>query len=125
MSQTLVLTQAIKWSSDSNTFWVAGKIQNGSIFLMKWDGADWLSAPSAIGRASEVTVLRVLSVTTSTGGNKFLSANMVLLIGGKLHVSTIGPASAVYFDGETFTPYLLTMTASPETGTIVPLLLRG
>lgn len=85
---------------------------------MKWDGADWLSAPSAIGRASEVTVLRVLSVTTSTGGNKFLSANMVLLIGGKLHVSTIGPASAVHFDGETFTPYILTMTASGETGTL-------
>jgi hypothetical protein len=43
---------------------------------------------------------------------------MVLLIGGKLDLPTIGKASAVYFDGETFTQYLLTMTASGDTGTL-------
>ena len=118
MSQTLLPAQAIKWSSDSNTFWVAGKNHNGSIFLMKWDGADWLTAPGFFGTDSEITVLRLLSVTTGAVSNKFLSTNTVLLIGGKLHLATVGQASAVYFDGETFMPYLLTKTASGDTGTL-------
>ena len=85
---------------------------------MKWDGTDWLSAEESFRMDTQITVLRVLSLTKSSAGNKYLSKNSVLLIGGKLDLPTIGKASAVFFDGVGFTPYLSTKTASGDTGTL-------
>ncbi|KAF2686897.1 hypothetical protein K458DRAFT_429820 [Lentithecium fluviatile CBS 122367] len=105
------------WSSDSAGFWVAGKTNNGSAFLKKWDGAAWHTVEQGFDPTSIIHGLKILRTATRGSENEFLQADQVLLVFGKLNLTDQIPSAAL-FDGTTFLPYIFTKTADDDIGVL-------
>ncbi|KAI9803486.1 MAG: hypothetical protein M1825_001829 [Sarcosagium campestre] len=88
-------------------FWVAGTKDDGSPFLMKYDGSDFKSAEDKFGKASKIRGLQVFSLSESHDSSDLVAASEVVLVTGELDLPNFGNASAALFDGNTVTPFIL------------------
>lgn len=88
-------------------FWVAGVSTNGSAFLEKYDGSQWIPAGSTLGPGTTIRGLQIFSVTRNHASNNLVSPGQVLLVLGQLSLPNFGNASAALFNGTTFTPFIL------------------
>ncbi|PHH54618.1 Polarized growth protein rax2 [Ceratocystis fimbriata CBS 114723] len=107
-------------SNDVSQIWVAGySSSDGSIFLMKWTGEQWLStAPTDMESGSVITSLQVFATTTKHESSETLEEKQVLVITGSINLRNFGPVSAVVFDGTGFDPYLLSLASGNNRGSI-------
>lgn len=94
-------------NNDASEFWVAGSANNGSAFLERFDGKQWLSASEGLGAGTTIRGLQVFSLTKNHDSTDLISDNQVLLVLGQINVTSFGNASAVLFNGTAFTPFLL------------------
>lgn len=92
---------------DASQFWVAGSANDGSAFLERFDGKQWLSASEGLGAGTTIRGLQVLSLAKNHDSTNLISDNQVLLVLGQINVTSFGNASAVLFNGTAFTPFLL------------------
>lgn len=92
---------------DASQFWVAGSANDGSAFLERFDGKQWLSASEGLGAGTTIRGLQVLSLGKNHDSTNLISDNQVLLVLGQINVTSFGNASAVLFNGTAFTPFLL------------------
>ncbi|KAL5596912.1 hypothetical protein BROUX41_006409 [Berkeleyomyces rouxiae] len=107
-------------SDDVSQIWVAGySTSDGSIFLMKWTGDQWLStAPTDMESGSVISSLQVFATTTKHESSETLEEKQVLVITGSINLRNFGPVSAVVFDGTGFDPYLLSIASGNNRGSI-------
>ncbi|KKA29702.1 hypothetical protein TD95_005312, partial [Thielaviopsis punctulata] len=114
------VTSMTSGSDDSSQVWAAGySSADGSIFLMKWDGSEWIStSPTDLEAGSSITSLQVFATTSKHQGTSALSDKQVLIITGNINLRGSGSVSAVVFDGTTFSPYLLTQGVNNNAGSI-------
>lgn len=107
-------------ASDGGQIWVAGtSSSDGSVYLMKSDGSTWQSAgQGTLQPGTDIRGLQVFSLTSSHGENPLLNPDEALMLSGSIVLPSFGPASAVLFNGETFTPFALTITSDGRPGTI-------
>jgi hypothetical protein len=102
------LSAVTSGSSDGSRLWVAGKNQDGSALLQKYDGATWSSPNATLDAGSVIQGLQVFTTTQRHKQANTLDKNNVLLVLGQLNVPGYGNASAALYNGTTWTPYLLT-----------------
>lgn len=88
-------------------FWVAGVSANGSAFLEKYDGSNWISAGHTLGAGTVIRGLQIFSVSRNHGSTNLVSQDQVLLVMGQLSLPNFGNASAALFNGTAFTPFIL------------------
>jgi hypothetical protein len=103
-------------NSDGSELWVGGQSDNGGPFLMKYNGNTWESAGEGLTGKTSISGLQVFSLTEDHASHDLLDGDQVLLIVGQLTVDGYGNASAVLFDGENYTPYILSITAANTPG---------
>lgn len=106
-------------SSDNDQVWVAGTSgDDGSVFLMKYDGDKWLTAKHSLGSDTVIRSLQVFTVTESHDGSDLLGDKEVLMLTGSIELPDFGMASAAIYNGTTFQPYALTTSSSSNPGSI-------
>lgn len=110
-----VLTAA---SSDGKQIWAAGTATNGSVYLMKYDGSQWISAGHTLLPGTNIRGLQILSLTSNHDSSPIIDANRALLLTGSIVLPTFGSASAVLFNGTTFAPFVLTTKAGNSAGSL-------
>lgn len=104
--------------NDVSSIWVAGTATNGSAFLMKYDGKTWNSVGDVFGSSTVIQGIQVLSLTESHDSTDLVSSSQILMVMGQLELPGFGNASAALFNGTTFQPYILTNTATGESGSL-------
>lgn len=106
-------------SDDNEQIWVAGRSSDDdTIFLMKYNGDEWLSADLPLSADSVIRGLQVFTVTEDHEGSDFLDDDQVLMLTGSLGIDDFGMASAALFNGTTMQPYALTTSSSRNAGSI-------
>ncbi|KAI9866504.1 MAG: hypothetical protein M1813_001055 [Trichoglossum hirsutum] len=93
-------------------FWVAGKSDNGSAFIMRYDGSTWWPLGDSFGKTTRIRGLQMLSLSKPHGKSIYLDQNQVLLVTGELDLPSFGNASAALFNGTTFSPFVLSTTGN-------------
>jgi hypothetical protein len=103
-------------TSDGGQIWAAGtSSQDGSVYLMKSDGSTWQRADqSALQPGTDIRGLQIFSLTSSHDSSPLLNQDEALLLTGSIILSDFGSASAVLFNGTSFTPFALTTSENPD-----------
>ena len=99
-------------NNDASHFWVAGKSNNGSAFLMKYDGSQFTSIGDSLGKETTILGLSVLQLGKNHENTNLVQYDMVLLVTGQLNLPTFGNVSAALFNGTTFTPFILSTSGN-------------
>lgn len=106
-------------SRDGNQVWVAGKsAKDGSVFLMKYDGRQWLTVNGTLPAITILRSLQVFSLTKNHASTQLLGENQALMITGSIVIPNVGIASAAIFNGTHYLPYALTTNSGNVPGTI-------
>ncbi|KAF4505086.1 hypothetical protein G6O67_007070 [Ophiocordyceps sinensis] len=106
-------------SRDGSQVWVAGKsTQDGSIFLMKYDGRGWKTAQQALPSSSVLRSLQVFTLTKSHDKTDILDDNQVLMVTGSIELPQVGLVSAALYNGTHYLPYALTTQSGNGGGSI-------
>jgi hypothetical protein len=93
-------------------FWIAGESNNGSAFIMKYDGSTWRSLGDSLGRTTRIRGLQVLSLSKPHAKSNYLDQDQILLVTGELNLPNFGNASAALFNGTTFSPFILSTSTN-------------
>ncbi|KAL2024172.1 hypothetical protein VTK56DRAFT_9328 [Thermocarpiscus australiensis] len=105
-------------ASDGGQIWASGTSPDGSVYLMKYDGSTWQSPGQSLQRGTNIRGLQVFSLTSSHDETALLKADESLLLTGSIILPDFGTASAVLYDGKTFTPFALTTNRGNRPGTV-------
>ena len=106
-------------SSDGKQLWVAGHADDdNSVFIMKYDGSKWQSAPDDVLPESDIRSMQVFSLTEDHDETDMLPKSQSLMLAGSIALKDQGGASAVIFDGKSFQPYALTSGSGGSEGSI-------
>ncbi|KAK4240348.1 cortical protein marker for cell polarity-domain-containing protein [Achaetomium macrosporum] len=107
-------------ASDGGQIWAAGTSSvDGSIYLMKYDGSTWQRAgQSVLQSGTDIRCLQMFSLTSSHNSSSLVKDDEILLLTGSIVLPDFGSASAVLFDGNSFTPFALTATNDGNAGSI-------
>lgn len=101
------VTALARANNGASEFWVAGKSINGSAFLVKYDGNSYHSIGDMLGKQTTILGLSILELGNSHDDNDLVPSGMILLVTGQLNLPAFGNASAVLFNGTTFSPFIL------------------
>lgn len=99
-------------SKDASEFWVAGTSNNGSAFLVKYDGSKFNSVGDAFAPGSVIRGLSVFELNDKHGHSDLVDQDLTLLVTGQLDLPGFGNASAALFNGTTFSPFLLSTSGN-------------
>jgi hypothetical protein len=110
-----VLTAA---TSDGSELWVCGTRPNGSVYLMRSSGSNWVAAGQGLEAGTDIRGLQIFSLTSSHDSTPTIGSNEILLLTGSIILPGFGTASAVIFDGKDFRPYALTTNMGNTPGSI-------
>lgn len=113
-------------SDDNEQIWVSGRSSNNdAIFLMKYNGDEWLTAELPLSTDSVIRSLQIFSVTEDHASSDLLDEDQVLMLTGTLGIDEFGMASAALFNGTTLQPYALTTSSSRKAGSISKIFSRS
>ncbi|EFW99786.1 cellular morphogenesis protein [Grosmannia clavigera kw1407] len=117
-------------SSDGSELWVAGTASsNSSVYLLKYDGKDWVDALGASGQTlssgTNIRSLQVFSASPKHDSTSVLSSDQVLVLAGSIVLPGYGTVSAAIFDGKTFKPYMLTMSSGNRASSIASIFVEN
>jgi hypothetical protein len=107
-------------ASDGSQIWAAGTSRtDGSVYLMKYDGSTWQRAgQSALQSGTDIHGLQMFSLTSLHNSSSLVKDDEILLLTGSVVLPDFGSASAVLFDGNSFTPFILTASNDGNAGSI-------
>lgn len=99
-------------NSDVSQYWVAGKSNNGTAFLMKYDGSKFKTVGDVLGNQTTIRGLSVLQLKENHDENDLLERDVTLLVTGELYLPNFGNASAALYDGVSFSPFILSTSGN-------------
>ena len=100
-------------NKDGSQFWVSGtNPQNGSAFLVKYDGSNFKSIGDPFAEGTIVRGLSVFELNDKHDPTDLVDQSYTLLVMGQLNLPGFGNASAALYDGKTFTPFLLSTSGN-------------
>uniref|UniRef100_A0A8H7TP82 Cellular morphogenesis protein n=1 Tax=Bionectria ochroleuca TaxID=29856 RepID=A0A8H7TP82_BIOOC len=106
-------------SSDRSQVWVTGRSSTDStIFIMKYNGKEWLTVQHSLANSTDIRGLQVFSLTKDHDSTNLLENNHVLMLTGSVGLPDYGVAAAALFNGTAFVPYALTTSSGSEPGVI-------
>lgn len=120
VTKSLLPGPALVAVSDTNTtssIYIAGDSTSGAAYLAKWDGNATIDLSAGLSPGTNIYALQFLPLSKkSSSTNSIMSSNRNLLVLGNLNLTGKGTFSGALFDGASFTPYLLSNTASGTPG---------
>ncbi|KAI8993776.1 cortical protein marker for cell polarity-domain-containing protein [Trametes punicea] len=107
---------------DANSIFAAGRSSDASSpFLYYWDGKSWQSVGEGLQGSTDVAQLIMVPLQNTHEGNSIIQSDRVLMVSGSISDSSFGNASSVLFDGQSFTPYVVSASESGSPGTVAAL----
>jgi hypothetical protein len=103
---------------DVSKWWAAGKNDDGSIFLGQYDGQNYHPINDAFTSTTRIRGLQVLGMTEQHQPSDVLDRDQALLITGQIDLRGFGNASAVLYNGTSFTPFILTSKSDGQSGSL-------
>lgn len=97
---------------DGSHFWVAGKSENGSAFIIKYDGSKFEPVGAPLGDQTTIRGLSFLQLNDNHESSDLVERGMTLLVTGQLSLPNFGNASAALFNGTTFTPFIISTSGN-------------
>nr|POE49457.1 polarized growth protein rax2 [Quercus suber] len=105
-------------NSAYNQFWAAGiATNNGSAYLSKFSNDMWVGV-AGLGPGTAIRGVQVISLSSDHDESDLVAKDEVLMVFGNINIASYGNASAAFFNGTTFTPFILTNRADGSQGTI-------
>ncbi|PSN69749.1 hypothetical protein BS50DRAFT_295619 [Corynespora cassiicola Philippines] len=106
-------------SDDGSQIWAAGNSTEGSAFLHRFNGNEWLPVNADLfGEGTAIRGIQILSLQDTHAESDLVPQNQDLLILGSINVPNFGTASGVLFDGTSLIPFLLSNTAQNGHGSL-------
>ncbi|KAG1735082.1 cortical protein marker for cell polarity-domain-containing protein [Suillus paluster] len=106
-------------NGNSSSIFAAGRTADGSSpFMMFWDGVSWSDVGSSLQANTNISQLLMVPLLNTHSTNSIIESDRMLMISGALTDSSFGSASSVLFDGSSFIPFMVTMTAQGALGSI-------
>jgi len=105
-------------TSDGSEVWASGTRPDGSAYLMRSRSSSWIPVNQTLEPGTDIRGLQIFSLTSSHEQTETMNSNEALLLTGSIKLPDFGPASAVLFNGTTFTPYALTTNEGNTAGSI-------
>ncbi|KAL2810265.1 cortical protein marker for cell polarity-domain-containing protein [Aspergillus granulosus] len=103
-------------NGDTSKFWLAGQSNNGSSFVVNYDGSNFLPPRHIFGAGTVIRGLDVIPLSQEHDDNDLLANDLTLLITGDIVVPDFGNASAVLFNGTTLTPFIISSMSDGKPG---------
>ncbi|KAI9372930.1 cortical protein marker for cell polarity-domain-containing protein [Aspergillus egyptiacus] len=100
----------------TSSFWLAGQSEDGSSFVVNYDGSTFHPAQKIFGTGTVIRGLDVLPLASDHDHNDLLNKDLTLLITGQIEVPDFGIVSAALFNGTTLTPFILSSTSDGRPG---------
>ena len=102
-----------------NAIYAAGaNTDNQTLYFGKWDGSSYNNLLGPLQSGSVINSLQFLPLRENHVDNSIMASNRILLVSGNLQIQNQGAVSAALFDGQTWTPYLLSSNEAGVPGTI-------
>ncbi|KAF9237843.1 cortical protein marker for cell polarity-domain-containing protein [Melanogaster broomeanus] len=95
-----------------------------SPFMVFWDGVSWsnvAASGSGLQGNSNISQLLMVPLQNTHSSNSVIESDRMLMISGALSDSSFGSASSVLFDGQTFVPYIVSMSGQATMGYVLSL----
>ncbi|KAL4927251.1 putative cellular morphogenesis protein (Rax2) [Aspergillus undulatus] len=103
-------------SGDVSTFWLAGQSDDGTNFVVNYDGANFQSPQEIFDDGTVIRGLDVLPLADDHDDTDLLNNDLALLVTGDIVVPNFGAASAALFNGTTLTPFIISSTSDGQPG---------
>ncbi|KAL2867133.1 putative cellular morphogenesis protein (Rax2) [Aspergillus lucknowensis] len=103
-------------SDDLSRFWLAGQSNNGSSFVVNYDGSTFNAAQEIFGDGTVIRGIEVLPLSADHDENDLLNNDQTLLITGHISIPDFGTASAALFNGTALTPFIISSTSDGQPG---------
>lgn len=105
---------------NEQSIWVAGVAADlQTPYLIRWNGSAWSDASAGgLGRGTGIEQLRFLPLSNTHSGASVIESNRALVVSGALSLSDAGNVSTALFDGSSWTPYIMSYSASGAAGII-------
>ncbi|KAL9555281.1 hypothetical protein MBANPS3_002434 [Mucor bainieri] len=100
-------SSALSFDNNTQHVYVSGQSSDASAstYIRVWDGQQFITPKAELGPGSSISGLSMLPLTTTNA-----SSQNALLVSGFINLGTLGNVSAAFFDGDQWTPYLVTAT---------------
>ncbi|KAF9231294.1 cortical protein marker for cell polarity-domain-containing protein [Melanogaster broomeanus] len=112
-------------SGNSSSIFAVGRTADGSSpFMVFWDGVSWsnvAASGSSLQGNSNISQLLMVPLQNTHSSNSVIESDRMLMISGALSDSSFGSASSVLFDGQTFVPYIVSMSGQTTMGYVLSL----
>lgn len=105
-------------SKSLSNFWLAGTANNGSAFVLNYDGSKLQSPGSLFSKGTKIRGLEVVPLDKSHAASDLLREDQTLLILGSLIIPGFGHASAALYDGTDVKPFILSSKADGKPGSM-------
>ncbi|KAK1758251.1 Bud site selection protein RAX2 [Echria macrotheca] len=105
-------------TSDGSELWVSGIAANGTAYVMRSSGGNWISVGQPLQPGTDIKGLQIFSLTSSHDSTPTIGTDEALLLTGSIVLRDFGTASAVVFNGTSFEPYALTTNSGNTAGSI-------
>ncbi|TKY86439.1 hypothetical protein EX895_004588 [Sporisorium graminicola] len=103
-----------------NAIFVAGRTADGSApYLVRWDGSQY----TAVGEgqflpATGISQLTFVPISRAHPSNQILEDNRLLVVSGALTTQDYGNISSVFFDGQSYSPFLVATNLDGSSGIV-------
>lgn len=102
---------------NSSSIFAAGRTTDGSSpFMVFWDGTSWSYIGTTLQGNSNISQLLMVPLQNTHSPNSVVESDRMLMVSGSLLDNSFGSASSVLFDGETFIPYISSLSAQGTMG---------
>ncbi|EMR11728.1 hypothetical protein PNEG_00162 [Pneumocystis murina B123] len=109
-------TSIIYDKNDKNSIYFSGKKRNGNAYFNKWNGRTLLQLDSELLPGSIINHMRIVSLKQRHRRNNVVPEDVTILVLGSLIFSSFGTVTAAFYDGNAWTPYLISSTLTGQPG---------
>ncbi|KTW29270.1 hypothetical protein T552_01225 [Pneumocystis carinii B80] len=109
-------TSIIYNKNDKNSIYFSGRKRNGDAYFNKWNGKILLQLDSELLPGSIINHMRIVSLKQKHRRNNVVPEDIAILVLGSLIFSSFGTVTAAFYDGNAWTPYLISSTLTGQPG---------
>lgn len=104
-------------SDSGDSMFLTGKSTDGAPFLLKWTGSSLLEL-QGFGSSSNIRGIQVITLNKDHDSNDYLKDDHTLFLTGLIDVPQVGSFPGVLYDGNTWTPFILTSKLNNKQSTL-------
>ncbi|KAF8469584.1 cellular morphogenesis protein [Kalaharituber pfeilii] len=105
-------------SAAGDSLFIAGNTTEGAPFLMKWTGSTLVDLSDGFSAQTIIRGIQVITLKEDHDSNEVLKDDHILLVTGSIELPNIGTFSGVLYDGNNWTPFLITSNSDGEPSSI-------